>query len=72
MNFYLGPSGNAATKALDETCEDCGRPIYWDEQTGDFRHKTDPERGCFLIAGEYTRTPQQEQELEIMRSRGEI
>lgn len=61
-------------EAAREPCEDCGRLIYWDAQAGDFRHKTEPERGCFLISaqGYASRTPQQEQELDVMRSRGEI
>lgn len=44
----------------DEPCADCGRPRYYDyEATPErYRHRTEPERGCFLIEAEpaeYTR-----------------
>jgi hypothetical protein len=42
----------AAEQRARESCEDCGRPIYWDEKAGDFRHVTEPERGCFLISAQ--------------------
>jgi hypothetical protein len=33
-------------------CNDCGRPVVWDEERNDYRHTVEPERGCFLIAPE--------------------
>lgn len=33
--------------SAQETCPDCGRPVRWDDQAGDYRH-VDPARSCFL------------------------
>lgn len=45
----------AAEPSVDddtEPCDECGRPTYWDYDLDRRRHAVDPERGCFLIAGE--------------------
>jgi hypothetical protein len=34
------------------TCEDCSRPMAWDERRGDYRHLVGPTRGCSLILAE--------------------
>jgi hypothetical protein len=39
----------------EDHCNDCGRPIVWDEGRQDYRHAEEPERGCFLIAAEVVR-----------------
>jgi hypothetical protein len=36
----------------DQPCGDCGRPVYYDYERSDYRHRTEPERGCFLIRAE--------------------
>lgn len=46
---YL-PQGSSEAAA----CNDCQRPIYWDENRKDYRHAKDPQQGCFLISGETT------------------
>lgn len=33
-------------------CSDCGRPTFYDYVTEDYRHVSEPERGCFLIPAE--------------------
>jgi hypothetical protein len=33
-------------------CHDCARPAYYDTETDDYHHATDPGRGCFLIPAE--------------------
>ena len=33
-------------------CAECNRPVYWDEQTLDYRHNVDPGVGCFLVSAE--------------------
>lgn len=33
-------------------CEDCGRSTFYDYKREDYRHATEPERGCFLIAAD--------------------
>ena len=67
MNFYIGPSGNAATKALANQCKGClwfDAPGYGGLVNGLCLDCRNPEV--------LERTPQQEQELEVMRSRGDL
>lgn len=50
--FAAADSSFDSDEAIRVMCEDCGRPIFWDEEAGDYRHASEPERGCFLIAAE--------------------
>lgn len=44
--------GNTLAEPVPMTCDDCGRPSYYDTADESYHHATDPGRGCFLIPAE--------------------